>query len=205
MLSHIAIRRLFKFHLFLNKLRFIYDISLTLKTIHIEGKKLFISNFPTMDIEFILKVLFGLCFGSNLKLVKLSEVSNTSPGIQLVLNYQNGDTSIYTNGSKWFDNTDVVAHQNQEKLSQSNGKLQMSSTGPISIEGSDVIGDYVGIAIDWSRSIDPVSPQIRKRSFLTTQARCYGNDVITFSQIFDLGLTNTSLGLDTDSVNKVSF
>ena len=39
MLSHIAIR-LFKFHLFLNKLRFIYDISLTLKNNHTyRGKK----------------------------------------------------------------------------------------------------------------------------------------------------------------------
>ena len=164
---------------------------------------MFISNFPMMDIKFLLKVLFSLCFGSTLKMVTLSEVGNTSPGIQLVLNYQNGDTSIYINGSKWFDNTDVIAHQNQEKLSQSNGKLQMSSTSPISIEGNDVIGDYVGMAIDWISSIDPVSPQIHQKNFLTTQARCYGNDVITFLQIFDLGLTNTSLGLE--SVNKVSF
>ena len=92
-----------------------------------------------MHIKFILKIIFGLYFGPQLKVLAVSEVNNTLPGIQLVLNYQNGDTSIYTNGRKWFDNTDVIAHQNLEKLSESNGKLQMSSEGPISIEGNDVI------------------------------------------------------------------
>ena len=88
-------------------------------------------------VKCILKLGLVLYFGYKIKIVELSNDGNVISGLQLVLNYSNGDISIYTNGRKWFDNTDVMIHQNNASLSQSNGKLQMSSTGPIVIEGKD--------------------------------------------------------------------
>ena len=157
-----------------------------------------------MDINPFLKALFLLYLGCMIKIVKLSSNNDSQSGIQLVLNYTNGDISIYTDGRKWFDNTDVIVHQNQETFSTSNGKLQMGINGPTLIEGSDIIGDFVGMSIDWYRYLDSISPQYHYVNNLTTQARCYGNDVIAFSQIFPRGLVNTTLGFDSDAVNKVS-
>ena len=150
-------------------------------------------------VKCILKLGLVLYFGYEIKTVELSNDGNVISGLQLVLNYSNGDISIYTNGRKWFDNTDVMIHQNNASLSQSNGKLQMSSTGPIVIEGKDAIGEFVGMAISWN------SPHANDKDFLISQARSYGNDVLTFSQTFPSGLTNTSLGVDIDSIDKVSF
>ena len=156
-------------------------------------------------VKYILKLGLVLYFGYKIKAVELSNEGNNISALQLVLNYSNGDISIYTNGRKWFDNTDVIIHQNNVTLSQSNGKLQMASTGPIVIEGKDVIGEFVGMAISWNSFVDPYNPHTRDKNFLISQARSYGNDVIAFSQTFPSGLTNTSLGIDIDSVNNVSF
>ena len=158
-----------------------------------------------MDINPFLKVAFLFYLGYMIKIVKLSSNYDSRTGIQLLLNYTNGDISIYTDGRKWFDNTDVIVHQNKETFSKSNGKLQMSSSGPVEIEGSDIIGDYVGMSIDWNKPLDSISPQFHYANSLITKVRCYGNDVIAFSQMFPRGLVNTSLGLNSDSVNKVSF
>ena len=81
----------------------------------------------------------------------------------------------------------------------------MSSTGPIVIEGKDAIGEFVGMAIFWNSFVDPYHPHTRDENFLVSNARSYGNDVLTFSQTFPSGLTNTSLGVDIDSIDKVSF
>ena len=74
----------------------------------------------------------------------------------------------------------------------------MSSAGPISIEGKDNIGDFVGMEIDWNGSFETTNNQVgvkpRAVNFLVTEARSYGNDVIALSQIFFDGLKNTSLG-----------
>ena len=161
------------------------------------------SNRLTMDINRLIKVVFLLYLGYVIKIVELSSNNDFRSGIQLVLNYTNGDISIYTDGRKWFDNTDVIAHQNHENFSQSNGKLQMSSGGPVSIDGTDIIGDFKGMSIDWNLPFGSSISQTYNENILTTQARCYGNDVIAFSQIFPRGLVNTSLGLNSDSVNKV--
>ena len=156
-------------------------------------------------VKCILKLGLVLYFGYEIKTVELSNDGNVIYGLQLVLNYSNGDISIYTNGRKWFDNTDVMIHQNNASLSQSNGKLQMSSTGPIVIEGKDAIGEFVGMAISWNSFVDLYHPHASDKDFLISQAKSYGNDVLTFSQTFPSGLTNTSLGVDIDSIDKVSF
>ena len=155
-------------------------------------------------VKYILKLGLVLYFGYKIKAVELSNEGNIISGVQLVLNYSNGDISIYTNGRKWFDNTDVIIHQNNVTLSQSNGKLQMSSTGPIVIEGNDLIGEFVGMAINWNSFVDQNYSHVDDEKFLISQARSYGNDVLTFSQTFPSGLKNTSLGIDIDSVNNVS-
>ena len=140
---------------------------------------------------------------------KFSEDGSNPEGLQLVLNYTTGETKIYASGMKWFENADVIVHRNQNIFSQSNGTLQMSSAGPISIEGKDIIGDFVGMDISWSGSFETTNNQVRVNpkadKFLVTQARSYGNDVIAFSQIFFDGLQNASLGSGAGSVNRVGL
>ena len=161
-----------------------------------------------LPVNCAIKITFLLCFGLKVDLYSCGEDVSSSTGLQLVLNYKNGETEIHVGGNKWFENTDVIVHQNHTKVSQNNGGLLMSSSGPISIDGTDIIGDYNGMDIDWnshsdSRNQSKILPYTDE--FLTTRARSYGIDVIVFSQIFSSGLLNSSLGSGSASINKVSY
>ena len=158
--------------------------------------------------------LFSICilFGSASILDSDNNRKNidTLAGLKLSFNLTTGDSQIYVGDQKWFENTDVIVHRNQKQYSQSNGTLIMSSVGPTLIEGSDVIGDFIGMDIEWSASFEEsYSQKTTSKSygenFLVTHALSYSNDVIVFSQIYSAGLSNASLGLSPESINKVKI
>ena len=45
--------------------------------------------------------------------IRVPEDGTNPEGLQLVLNYMTGETQIYASGMKWFENTDVIVHRNQ--------------------------------------------------------------------------------------------